>query len=410
LLCINNAKLFVLDANLWTSWNLFKEKLSDGTSNLKQTHISHAELWKKMMLKRVRHLQSSCEKADTEEYRFSFNQVSEIFYVDKKSNLSFCKVPKAGSSFMTDIFLVLDNDGHNLSRRFNKSLELVDETFELTRSRVHVIGNKKLATTSLVTDKNQSKTLNLIVSRDPYSRLFSAYVDKFYLIGHVKSAREISQRKGKIGSSCGYNVTFQQFLDYVIEKAYGGYQINRHWAPVYLLCHACDVRYDVVGTTQTLSADVEHVLDFINVTDSTKNSLIKLIHDKYDNKTVISVVDTYIKIWKQNKNLCPDFREYLSKIWNSLQIQGKLKFEIPFPSQEFLRLIRKKANISQFTNVFLHYVSKYKVNSNERKFQRRKSLVDAFRPVKKSTISQIQELYKLDFVLFDYDKSPPRTI
>ncbi|XP_048734167.2 carbohydrate sulfotransferase 9-like [Ostrea edulis] len=394
----------LFDAKVWTSWSILKERFSEG--NLKQTQISHAELREILMLKRVRHLQSSCKRADIGAYRFNFKQVSEIFYVDTKSNLSYCKVPKAGSSFMTDIFLVLNNDRHNITKYADKNSELVDQMFELSRSQVHTIGNKKLHTTSLITDEQQSKTMTLIISRDPYSRLFSAYVDKFYLLGHVKSAREISQRR----LSCGYNVTFQEFLDYVISKAYGGYQIDRHWAPVYLLCHACDVRYDVVATTQTLSADVEHILDYINVTDSTKNNLIKLTHNKYDNKTVISLIDTYIKLWEKNKKVCPEFREYLPKIWKSLQIQGKLKSEISFPTLEFSRLIKKEANISHFTNVFLHYVSKYKVSSEERTFQRRKALVDAFRTVKKTTIRKIQELYKLDFLLFEYDTSPPNTI
>jgi chondroitin 4-sulfotransferase 11 len=399
--------IYFVDANVWTLWNIFEEEMHMGNL-IKQSQIFPA--FRKKMLKRVRHLQSACERADIGAYRFNFSQVSDIFYVDTNSNLSYCKVPKAGSSFMTDIFLVLDNDRQKPTKYWNRSSEIVDQMFELNRDHVHVIGNQKFETRSLLTNKKQSKTLNLIITRDPYSRLFSAYVDKFYLLGIVESAREISQKRGKKITSCGYNVTFQEFLDYVISKAYGGYKINRHWAPVYLICHVCDVRYDVVGTTRTLSADVELVLNYINVTDSTKTNLIKLIHDKYNQTIVISLLDAHVNKWKENKKLCPDFIEYLSKIWNSLQIQGKLKFDVPFPSHEFSGLVREKGNISQFTNVYLHYMSKYKLSSEEGKFQRRKSLVDAFRLVKKTTINKIQELYKLDFLLFKYDKSPPTTI
>ncbi|XP_062577765.1 carbohydrate sulfotransferase 14-like [Saccostrea cucullata] len=268
---------------VWNSFNILNQKYHVDKS--KYVQMSPTQLREQRMQKRVQHLRSTCKLADINRYNFDFRQVSENFYGNKEANLSYCKVPKAGSSFMTEIFLVLEKD----------RVQSVDEIFEISRSHVHVIGNRKLSTSALIKTK-QSNSVTLIVSRNPYSRLYSAYVDKFYLFGLVKEAREISKKSGKRSLSCGYNVTFTEFLDYVISKAYGGYQINRHWAPVYLLCHACDVRYDIVSKTDSLSADIEYVLDNINISYETRNKLIKLIHNKIDNKSVISLLNTYITL------------------------------------------------------------------------------------------------------------------
>ncbi|XP_061174435.1 uncharacterized protein LOC133183501 [Saccostrea echinata] len=164
--------------------------------------MSPKELREQQLKKRVQHLRSTCKSADINRYNFDFRQVSENFYGNKEANLSYCKVPKAGSSFMTEIFLVLEKD----------RAQSVDEIFEISRSHVHAIGNKKLSTSALIKEK-QPNSVTLIVSRNPYSRLYSAYVDKFYLFGLVKAAREISDNNGKRRLSCGYNVTFQEFLD-----------------------------------------------------------------------------------------------------------------------------------------------------------------------------------------------------
>jgi hypothetical protein len=98
------------------------------------------------MLERVRHLQSSCKslkRANISAYRFSSKQTYQMYYMDEKSNLSYCKVPKIGSSFMTDIFLVLDKDRERLTKYSNKSSESVHQILELDRESLHIVAKHK---------------------------------------------------------------------------------------------------------------------------------------------------------------------------------------------------------------------------------------------------------------------------
>lgn len=371
--------------------------------------MSPSELRKSQMLKRVHALQTTCKETDLKAYKFEFYQVTSRFYVDTNANLSYCKVPKAGSSFMTEVFFALDKDRNNQNGTSISKSKSVDDIFEMSRRIVHAIGNNKLQTTPLLRD-DDTKTTALLVSRDPYSRLYSAFIDKFYLFGLVKASVEISKSKKKRISNCGYDVTFQEFLDYVMKNAYGGYPINRHWAPVYLLCHACDVRYDVVSKMDTLSSDMENILDNINVSYSMRQSLINVIQSKYDNKSAISLIQTYMKFWKQYEKLCPKLIDYLLKIWKSFKIQGKLKSDVPFPKRRFSNAIKKGTNSDGVIDLFLEYMTKYKLSARERRLQRRSYLVKAYAEVSDTTIGKIQELYELDFRLFQYDTSPPTTI
>lgn len=67
------------------------------------------------------------------------------------------------------------------------------------------------------------------VTRNPYSRLYSVYIDKIYLPGFWKFTKKINERKGR---ECSTSVRFGEFLDYIMkEEVY-----DPHWHPVSELC------------------------------------------------------------------------------------------------------------------------------------------------------------------------------
>ena len=65
----------------------------------------------------------------------------------------------------------------------------------------------------------RESTLKVMTAHDPYSRLFSAFVDKYLLLGRLARKLAIHLKRGfKDGrnSYCWYDFTFQEFLDYVV--------------------------------------------------------------------------------------------------------------------------------------------------------------------------------------------------
>ena len=59
----------------------------------------------------------------------------------------------------------------------------------------------------------------------------------------------------------GNEVKFQEFVQYVLQKAQRGQQhLDTHWRPQYNLCQPCHINYDFIGHYETLHEDAEHVL------------------------------------------------------------------------------------------------------------------------------------------------------
>ncbi|XP_062577778.1 carbohydrate sulfotransferase 9-like [Saccostrea cucullata] len=345
------------------------------------------------MRKRKNKLRAFCGVNSTlEQYSFNFSQVTERYYIDKKFKLSYCKVPKAGSSLWTQIFMILRTGPRQNSKKIN---EIVKES----RNNLHGI---KPFFSSIPTEGNS--TTSIIMSRNPYSRLFSAFIDKIYLMDKFEITKKISLHYGKSKSLCGYKVTFQEFLDFVVSQASKGCKINRHWAPIYLLCRPCDVRYDIITKIETLTEDLNFIFNHSKVSRSKKDIILNVTKYKSD---LFGVLNTYLSHWKRNRLECPNLKEYLFRIWRALQHQGELKYELPFPSNAFSSVLTKNPDVNIIINVFVKYVEKHRPKAEERRVQRRRTLTEAYRGIKKSTIRKMQELYKLDFLLFQYEMTPP---
>uniref|UniRef100_A0A7M4FPQ4 Carbohydrate sulfotransferase n=1 Tax=Crocodylus porosus TaxID=8502 RepID=A0A7M4FPQ4_CROPO len=101
-----------------------------------------------------------------------------------------------------------------------------------------------------------------IFVRNPMERLLSAYRNKFGEIKEyqLKYGVEIVKRYRKnAGKSTGDDVTFSEFLQYLLDEE--PERMNEHWMPIYNLCQPCAVRYDFIGSYETLNTDANHVLE-----------------------------------------------------------------------------------------------------------------------------------------------------
>ena len=57
-----------------------------------------------------------------------------------------------------------------------------------------------------------------------------------------------------------YNVTFAEFVRYVLDERAAGRTLDRHWVPQHELCRVCQYRYDFIGHHETLLRDAEFVV------------------------------------------------------------------------------------------------------------------------------------------------------
>lgn len=116
---------------------------------------------------------------------------------------------------------------------------------------------------------NTPGVVSLLVVREPFVRLLSAYRDKLENITppyYRKLARAIvaehreaaTKVLGPIKSS---GPTFYEFVAHLISKyASGTATFDEHWAPYYKFCTPCAVNFSVIAKVETLSRDSAYVI------------------------------------------------------------------------------------------------------------------------------------------------------
>ena len=80
-----------------------------------------------------------------------------------------------------------------------------------------------------------------------YHRLVSAYEDK--VLGLSENGEIFEGVKNK---------TFPEFVDHVLNE-WKSHQCNGHWAPQYMHCNYCDIRYDIIGRVENLENDFKYI-------------------------------------------------------------------------------------------------------------------------------------------------------
>ena len=106
--------------------------------------------------------------------------------------------------------------------------------------------------------------------RHPLERLLSAYLSKIAdnadnhmnrgkkIFSRVKS--EIITKTRKVTKDTNPQVTFEEFLEYVMMDNPYRFWVDIHWNLYNDACHFCDVDFDFIGSFETLEDDVSYVL------------------------------------------------------------------------------------------------------------------------------------------------------
>ena len=268
----------------------------------------------------------------------------------------------------------------------NNGAGVGDKVFGMSRKLVH----RQLKFDSGVTRKSRF----ILIARDPYTRLYSAFVDKMLLPPEpIKSGFE--------GVTCGNEQTFEKFLQEISKSAYKGKTLNMHWAPIISLCDPCNVSPFALVKQESFTTDVEYVLKEIGIAADELEVIRDALHDHRVEATVPGIVHTIMSM----KLICKKQMDVANDIWLSLQIQGYIKDDIPFP-YEFINS-KENANQDYLTDLILNTIKENPLTTEESKVQRHRYLVNAYKSINGKTLEDIQNIYKQDFIIFDYSFEPP---
>ncbi|XP_045512825.1 carbohydrate sulfotransferase 11-like [Pieris brassicae] len=183
---------------------------------------------------------------------------SKEFFVDHAHNLVWCNIFKAASSSWLYKFNILGGyEKKFLSRSRYTPLTLARRKFP------------RPSEDELRDAINTPGVISLLVVREPFVRLLSAYRDKLENISppfYRKLARTIvtehRDAASKIlGNIKSFGPTFYEFIAYLISKQKSKtITFDEHWAPYYQFCSPCAINFTVISKVETLSMDSSYVI------------------------------------------------------------------------------------------------------------------------------------------------------
>ena len=206
-------------------------------------------------------LTNYCTKhmAHVENYKLPKKERLGQLLVDDDNNYIYCAVPKSASTAMKGTLLNLRNDSDKIRKWSVHSPSLWKHMSEYKTTE----NLKRLAT-----------HFKFLFVREPFHRFLSAYKDKFlggnriYTNGYRRIiVQALRPQDVEPTGTAANNVTFTEFLKYVV--TYPDFFTSRddHWRQYEHLCFPCTVEYDFIGHFETLADDAAYLLKMAGIDD-----------------------------------------------------------------------------------------------------------------------------------------------
>ncbi|KAK7461186.1 hypothetical protein BaRGS_00038774, partial [Batillaria attramentaria] len=298
----------------------------------------------------------------------------------------FCPIAKIASTFWVRLYKVLEKQSNVsvLDSPFSVPLAKADSQRCVNASRKPFTAGKIIRGTFV---------------REPFSRVFSAYVDKLlspnpYLWGGWGKA---AMRLGGVPADavhCGERVTFRQFLRLINDRLY---RHDYHVIPMAAQCDPCREEFDFIGKMETFPADLEY---FMSLLGTTFKPEVKMSQEAKEDAIYDSIQGPFS--WKSSIVKCVSTDEMGKRIWRKLQIRGLISSSIDYPfGLQDLTNMTTEEYLAVAVNASKHSTDKLALTR-----QKRQALVEAFRTVAMSDILRYQKIFQDDFEAFGYDTHP----
>ncbi|KAL8567178.1 hypothetical protein ACOMHN_046588 [Nucella lapillus] len=315
--------------------------------------------------------------------------------VDENKRFLYCPVEKSASTFLRRFMYALHHTPHTtvIASPFDIPINTaLNHQFVDVRA-LYKKGKDILKTTST----------RFVVVREPFSRLFSAYVDKLLVPNNyywkawgTKSISAFRKSPSAHALSCGNDVTFEEFVKYVISTLH---KSDEHVKPVDQLCAPCDADFTVIGHTKTLRQDFEYLLAHlgVRVANFSADALSHHVASDAIMDSTFSAFDFYLDL-----RSCVSLYETCLRLWHKLQLRGIIGEDLTFPfSVEQV----EKLNATDMVHV-LNEARRNSRDTEKLRQQKKKALREAFASISSGDLQQLAQIYQADFDLFGYDRHP----
>lgn len=290
---------------------------------------------------------------------------------------------------------------YSILRNFGKTKKV----FDLARNEIHD-GRADNLRKIMSLDSLKDYTV-LIMARNPYSRLYSAYIDKVFILNTFSLCKDIiSKLFGKNGqkNNCKYDISFEQFLDYYFEK--GGSAEEGHYGPIVsnsIGKKICNLQNIIIVKQETFTDDIDHAFKTVKVKGQDYDAIYDSLHSKNTETAISSIVKTVYDKFSSyiQRGSCLTWKNIAKKLWKSFQVQGYIRDTSAFPEDKYSNADDYK-NATYLMKVIMQEVNTKPLKHDAKLAQRNKALLKAYSGVSKKYLLEIQERYAMDFDLFQY--------
>ncbi|XP_048245494.1 carbohydrate sulfotransferase 11-like [Haliotis rufescens] len=322
----------------------------------------------------------------------SSGSVEDIF-VHEPTGLAVCHTQKVGCTFWKRI----------MSYLLQETGKPVKSPYEIDRYYIHH-SNKPNRFQHRFSDPRLKTMLpnltRVAFTRDPYTRLWSAFVDKIILPDSWSDhGRGIYKHRNRGNVECPLNITFEDFLHYAIFK-----KRDAHWDPLHTVCNPCLMFPQYVGKMETFSRDTKYLLNKVGLGYLVSN---KSHQDHVENEMRMLISYHFELQSRRNINKkCLTTTALTGRLWRAFQLNGYISLEEEFPEPR-VRALLDGLSIPQARDEITRLLVDYhRDGSTSWKKERKSVLVNAFKQIPLGLREEISHRYKHDFDLYDYEPYP----
>lgn len=254
--------------------------------------------------------------------------------------------------------------------------------------------------------------INFMFSRDPYSRVWSAYLDKLYLPDFWHLGRDVAKETRDstymTSKTCGYDVTFEELIKYIYNHR-NDVKLNEHFNTVTFNCNPCKLKYDVTGRSETFASDTDLILANVGLLGEIKENQgrdrvteeVKMLID-YN----FDIPDFIIKVFRLPA-YCFDNFDIARRLWRVFQLNGYIGETMAFP-EDTVKMAKSRSEYKAVLKQMVFDCRKG-VDTNTLsvwKSQRTRSMQGAYRLLPEELLQKFQTVYEIDFEMFQYEKRP----
>lgn len=349
-------------------------------------------------MSRRNRLQQTCSQ-HKDGFKFPACELKDVKFNLKyinTSNILYCAIEKTGSTFWKRILHVIGGWGNTSNPTNIKAADADTDHggFGTFKGRSWKDVTRAFDTSS-----------NIMFVRDPFTRAFSAWLDKFYnpnvyywnTTGKtIKSWRPKATKDSPF--KCGHDISFIEFIQFLVKTVPNGC-LDGHFSPNHKHCLQCNYTYDYIGKYETLQEDTYYLLQKLNLTHTV------IFTDFQSDAAYDAIKGVSAWIIKQKEDILKcgvSMRCAMFRAWKRFQARGIISknVEFPFNSEEEALNLTKGQLIEKF------YTYHKLGDAKKMKQNRKEALAHAFKLLPGDLLEEFKTVFKEDFDMFDYDPHP----